>query len=556
MSETAPVELHPLYYLHNFEALCETVEAQYEDLLSEQERDFLQNFAACDAAARGLFVRLTSRRGIWFRSEKLHYPELVEDLDAPLEQLASRGLISFVAAPDLELLLELCLKGELLQLFADMLGPDARKLRKSELSEALLQLAPDGAEVSRRWRDWTESSLLEVHGGAVVEVLQLLFFGNRRQSLTDFVLSDIGVASYESYALDRRYRLFTTRAQVDEYLQAAALREQFYTLLELDDVEAMVDLVERLPVAHSSHTLQQQRWDKLRNRLGRQLERYQRPEAALRAYADSQMHPARERSVRVLESQGKTERALELCKSMEIDPWCEAEMDFQRRKSVQLARKNGVAVTLLKPPAPVSEKLLLAPTEQRVEEAAAAYYRQHWQWVGHVENSLVNALFGLALWDQIFAEVAGAFVNPFQSAPLDMYSGTFYRTRRSAIDARLQALAQVDLATVLLASYDAHFGISNRWVSWRSIGREMVAIAAQIIPASHLIAMWRRILFDPQANRSGLPDLLALDPEHGYCMIEVKGPGDQLQLNQKRWLRYFSEQDIPVKVAWVSWRDA
>ncbi|WP_279244875.1 VRR-NUC domain-containing protein [Candidatus Litorirhabdus singularis] len=552
----APVELHPLYYLHNFEVLCDTVEAQYGDLLTAQELQFLQDFRACEDAARGLFVRLTSRRGTWFRPEKLNYPELTENLTVPLEQLASRGLVSFTADPGLELLLELCLKGELLQLFADILAPDARKLRKPELAEQLLQLALDSEEVNRRWQDWYTHSVIEVHGPAVVEVLQLLFFGNRRQSLTDFVLSDLGVASYESYALDRRYRLFASRAQVDEYLQAAVLREQFYNLLEQDDVEAMVALVALLPVTRSSHTPQQQRWDKLRNRLGRQLERYQQPAAALRAYAGSHMHPARERSVRLLESQGELEQALELCDSMAMDPWCEAEMDFQRRKSVQLARKNGAAVTLLKPPVPISERLVLAPTERRVEEAAAAHYRQHWQWVGHVENSMVNALFGLALWEQIFAEVAGAFVNPFQSAPLDMYSGTFYRTRRSAIDARLDELAQADLAAVLLASYDAHFGISNRWVSWRGIEREMIATAAQIIPVTHLIAMWRRILFDPQANRSGLPDLLALDPEHGYCMIEVKGPGDQLQLNQKRWLRYFSEQDIPVKVAWVSWHDA
>ena len=32
------------------------------------------------------------------------------------------------------------------------------------------------------------------------------------------------------------------------------------------------------------------------------------------------------------------------------------------------------------------------------------------------------AVFGLALWEEIFQPLPGAFVNPFQSAPLDMYS--------------------------------------------------------------------------------------------------------------------------------------
>lgn len=36
-------------------------------------------------------------------------------------------------------------------------------------------------------------------------------------------------------------------------------------------------------------------------------------------------------------------------------------------------------------------------------------------------------------------------------------------------------------------------------------------------------------------------------------MIEVKGPGDRLQDNQKRWLAFFAEQDIPVCVCYVSW---
>ena len=38
-------------------------------------------------------------------------------------------------------------------------------------------------------------------------------------------------------------------------------------------------------------------------------------------------------------------------------------------------------------------------------------------------------------------------------------------------------------------------------------------------------------------------------------MIEVKGPGDQLQLNQKRWLRFFQSENIPCLVAWVDWQD-
>jgi len=73
-----------------------------------------------------------------------------------------------------------------------------------------------------------------------------------------------------------------------------------------------------------------------------------------------------------------------------------------------------------------------------------------------------------------------------------------------------------------------------------------------------LFATWQRQLFDPAQNSSGFPDLIAFaDPAKSrsgggnldnYCLIEVKGPGDSLQNNQKRWLRYFSQHNIPAAV--------
>jgi hypothetical protein len=63
-------------------------------------------------------------------------------------------------------------------------------------------------------------------------------------------------------------------------------------------------------------------------------------------------------------------------------------------------------------------------------------------------------------------------------------------------------------------------------------------------------------LFDPRENRNGFPDLIAFGERPGdYRMIEVKAPGDRLQGNQKRWLRYFAQHDIPASVAWVDWCD-
>ena len=124
------------------------------------------------------------------------------------------------------------------------------------------------------------------------------------------------------------------------------------------------------------------------------------------------------------------------------------------------------------------------------------------------------------------------------------------------IEERLAQLADMEeLGPELMACFERYRGYSNHWVSWRYLDEALLSTALERIPGQHLLAMWRRILFDPGANRSGFPDLLALDPERGYCMVEVKGPGDQLQQNQKRWLRFFEEQGIPWSVLHVEWQD-
>ena len=90
----------------------------------------------------------------------------------------------------------------------------------------------------------------------------------------------------------------------------------------------------------------------------------------------------------------------------------------------------------------------------------------------------------------------------------------------------------------------------------RLSGRRMMLVWARVIPATHLVATWERMLFDPGENRRGFPDLIALGETPGsYRLIEVKAPGDALQESQKRWLRFFVAHGIPASVARVAWRD-
>lgn len=552
MDAAEPAPLPPRYYLDNFGRLCSSVADQYGDLLSVRERGFLECFQSAGVDARCLFVRLVSRRGPLFRSEALHYPEL-DNLEAALEECMARGLLEVDDAPAVAELTGLLRRGELLEIYSQRLSLTGRE-RKADVLLRLAELPEP--EVLEAWHCWREPShyLVDVAYRAEVELFQLLFFGNSHQTLTEFVLSDLGISVFEDYSLDRTFRLFSDREEIEEYLVLRDLKVTFREAVEAGDENAVRDVAGTLLEVRGSPGLVRVR-DRLRNRIARQLERLDEREAALALYSQSGLHPARERSARLLADAGRDSEALSLCEGMSESPWCEAEVDYTRRVLPTLRKRLSLDYEAATRDRFDVDELTL-PRELPVEAAAARHYLETWQEVHYVENLLLNGSFGLAFWEQIFQAAPGAFINPFQSAPLDMYSPDFYMLRQAELDSRLQYLESCDLKVELLAAYERHLGVTNRWVAWRGLPAELLAGALECIPTKHWLACWQRILFDPEANRSGCPDLIAMDPEHGYCLIEVKGPGDQLQLNQRRWLRFFQREHIPARVARVQWVDA
>ena len=60
----------------------------------------------------------------------------------------------------------------------------------------------------------------------------------------------------------------------------------------------------------------------------------------------------------------------------------------------------------------------------------------------HSEGRIVYTIFGLLFWDIIFTSIPGAFETPFQVAPLDIDTDTFYHSRRGLFDKRLAEVKQ------------------------------------------------------------------------------------------------------------------
>lgn len=549
-----PAALAPRYYRDNFLQLCDAVQTLYGDLLHPAEQALLARWRELPEPTQCLYVRLVSRVGPWFRRSKLAYVE-IGDIGGALEDLAGAELLATAADISLDELARLFTVAEWRRAFAADLAPGQPRT-KADLLTAIAGLQWPDAELLGRLLEVTGDQLVAPVGGDTVELLQLLFFGNRRQGLTDFVLSDLGIARYYPYPLDRRQRLFSCRKAVDEYRYWGELADAHWLLQDAGDAAGLVALAEEILAAAPRFATSERRYWKLCNRLARNLERCGELALAAQLYGRSQLHPARERHVRVLENTGNCTGALQQCRQLLDQPWCEEEREAAQRILPRLLRQLGRPAPARCRDALRTLDLVLPRVEFGVELAAASHLAAGWQGVHYVENALFNSLFGLAFWEQIFAPVAGAFHNAFQSVPADMYQQGFYQRRQALLEARLAELATVDLYPELLAALHRYWGYQCRWVSWQLLSAALLEQVLACVPREHLLAIWRRMLFDPGENRRGFPDLIALgDAPGAYCLIEVKGPGDQLQHGQRRWLRFFAEQAVPACVARVSWAD-
>ncbi|HEY7775983.1 MAG TPA: VRR-NUC domain-containing protein, partial [Kineobactrum sp.] len=330
----------------------------------------------------------------------------------------------------------------------------------------------------------------------------------------------------------------------------------YWRLRDAGDHQGLEALAQQLLAAAPRFETSARRHWTLCNRLGRDLERCDALAPAAALYSRSRLHPARERRARVLEAAGDWQGARQLCRAILDQPWCEEEQEAALRILPRLCRQLAEPVPRTRRDDFAPMDLQLPRARNGVELAVARHLENTWVAVHYVENTLLNSLFGLAFWEQIFAPVPGAFHNAFQSVPTDMYQQGFYPRRAPLLAARLEILASADLYSELVSAFRRYQGYQCRWVNWHLLSETLLAQVLACLPRAHLLAIWERMLFDPGENRRGFPDLLALGSSPGdYCLIEVKGPGDQLQHSQRRWLRFFAAQGIPAQVVRVNWCD-
>ncbi|MGM8933192.1 VRR-NUC domain-containing protein [Salinicola halophyticus] len=550
----------PLYYLANFRRVLDWLTSRYADLLSAEESAFIAAFECLPQASQALLVRMVMRKGADFRASRLVYAEIGDSHNAA-GPLLEAGLIEEGAPLTLETLFTLVTRAEIA---ADMapwlveLGIGKSAGKRLWLS-ALQAESPDPRPLAE-WLPTLEERHYRLNVDAMCERFRLMFFGNLRQHWSEFVLAELGVYRFEAVELDAASRAFSRREELEAYHHLHRCRERF------DADEPMESLLPDIPrIAFDNDWLERRR-GRLIYKLAYRLERQGELDLALALYRDCSAPEARLRQIRVLEAQQELSDALTLAGQAETAPVSAAESQALERVLPRLRRKLGVAsARRTKAPEPPRLDLVL-PRASSVELAAARHLSRDEAPVCYVENVLVNGLFGLLCWEAIFAPLPGAFFHPFHSGPTDLFEVDFWNRRRERLETCLAALERGDHADIIRRRYHDKRGIQSPFVFWETLDERVLELALQCIPASHLRLWFERLLGDIRANRAGMPDLIQFWPgaaddspdartseSPAYRMIEVKGPGDRLQDNQKRWLQFCARHDMPVSVCYVTW---
>jgi hypothetical protein len=557
----------PYYYLENFMVALDWLRGRYQDLLSDEEQRFMAQFTRLPTKSAALAVRMVMRQGDLFRTSKLEYAEIGCPKHAAVP-LIEAGWLDPQPSLSLLSLCRLLRKAEICE--AARLPDTARSLRKSAVIELALETSADTRPL-REWWPQAPDEIFHVRIAPLCERLRLMFFGNFHQTWSEFVLADLGIFRYESVCLDESARAFQTRCEVDRFQAIYRCRELLESAVPLEEVLAAVPpslaSADTGDPAGTGNTWVDTKRTRLLFAIGQQYEKTQELERALTVYGDCSHPEARIRTIRVLEKLGRFQEAAALALRVREEPANELEIQSVCRILRRLHRRPEVAVA---PEArqestarrasggwELLELTLPRPAPPRPVELVVGEHLSTTQGpVLYVENTLLNALFGLLCWDAIFAPLPGAFFHAFHAAPADLLEVDFHRRRVQHFATCFARLENGTYRDTILETFDRKIGLQTPFVAWKWLSRVEIERSLDCIPATHLHQIFQRLLGDLRANRSGLPDLIQLWPdERRYRLIEVKGPGDRLQDNQIRWLSFCLQQKIPVCVCKVTWRE-
>ncbi|MBC8155919.1 MAG: VRR-NUC domain-containing protein [Bacteroidetes bacterium] len=560
MVQRPQIILPPRYYLDNFSYVVDVVKRLYGGLLNENEQRFLDQFNALSIDAKCLFVRFSNRKGLFFRVNKLTYPE-ISDLPAALGELLLNGMVERLSAHHkglAGLALGVFTKPELvglLPLDAEEVRPMA-KLKKEDVVQYATRELDFGEVVTRLT---TRETVIKVGYEAEVTMLKYLFFGNRGSDMTEFVVRDLGMINFERYDESKLTARFRSRKEVEDKLLVSLTSEMLY---ELKQTETPAEEIynwfltwnetrpELTDIAISGY-------QRLVLKVGAHLEKQKLPDQALVIYELVNQVPARERRVRLLFKSGLMDEALALCDEMAVTPQNADERYFAtdfRQKILGLSDKKRSRKSTTRFLSDAEAVAIPAAYRHHVEAGVMNHYLEQGQDAAFTENYPWRGLFGLTFWDIIYDADAQAIHHPLQRAPSDFYAPDFYLKREVLLKNRLDALASTaDWQQQVERMFHAKYGIANVLVDWSETLLDLVHRLIMLLDPAQLRLILLEMARNLRENTRGFPDLLVWDEEGTYSFVEVKSPTDHLSAQQLHWMEYFQAIGVPGKVVRVVW---
>ncbi|EKO3405217.1 VRR-NUC domain-containing protein [Vibrio fluvialis] len=525
------------YYLNNFRKLTSHALEWYADLLTDEERRWLADFDRLSHGGQCLLVRLLSRRGNWFRSDKAEYKEIGDQQQA-LSELAALGFITLNPDADISTLAEkLLTKAEIIALFPTLPKQSRKEALLAQLSQQII-----AKEIELPF------SVIYLNQGEMIELLLVLFFANTHQDFSQFVLDDLGLNNFERYQLSRERRFFQDREQV-EVLRKLTHIQSLYDLCPKPTPTELDEWQRLLPEPCEHPSIERKRQHVI-NQLARDYERHQAFAPALMLYRQTQVMPTRERQARILDKQQQIQAMRDIVTEMLDAPLNHSELEVAEKLHQRVLRLQGQKAPRTIKPAHKTLHLELDLSQQRVELAVKSHFEQLGYQVYYLENQFLNTLFGLTFWDAIFAPVEGAFINRYQHRPLDLYHDDFVLKRQSYIESAIAELMN-DGVKPLWLRWQNKFSITNPFVFWTDCDESLFELTEQSFPRALLVDLFKVQLSDLKLYRNGMPDLI-LFKDGEFEWVEVKGPGDKLQDNQWRWIEQFSRLNVPFSVCYVN----
>ena len=538
----------PLYYLRNARQVIDLCLENYSHLLFDEDHIALQRLLSLDETIQALLIRMIMRKGNLFRSDQLQYTE-IPHLEHSLEQLSLNGLIEINPRLTLEHLAQVCRKDECFELLQSQGLLVKKSLTKSTLIEELKQHSDQNSLCSpSQWWSKIPFNLIQLNCERLFDRLRLLFFGNLHQDWSAFILTELGLQRYEPIQLNPETKPFTERDEILAYQMLFQIEQQ------LDTCEEPEQLYRQLPDAIDCDWIEYRR-QKCLFRIGQRAERIGHYSLALSYYQQSQHEEAKLRYCRLLEKQDRSLLTFEQAHAI----YAQLSKPVLRLSMTPLlnrtAKREGIAVHKpQQPPLPSETIFIPEATHSRIEYAVIDHLTTEERKLFYVENRLFTGLFGLLFWSVMFAPVRGAFFNPFQSGPADLYRPQFREKRMDLIESIFSALETDHYQDIILKNYQDKYAINNSLIHWPSLSRDLIHQALHKIPAKDLKVIFQYLLLDIRQHRKGLPDLILFDQnKNSYQLLEVKGPSDRLQDHQRLWMEEMIAHEIPVTLLNVNW---